>query len=81
MKPRPAYSIVPRLVTPRIDPGESIDIDLFFRRYGIVKVNKLFVQYPRSILNLENPGYVEYSIKSGTDSARENMTLLHYNLT
>ena len=59
-----AYSIIPRLRTPAVDPGEQIEIEVYLVGYGTPKQNKLYVGYSSPyVISEENSGEFVFPIK------------------
>lgn len=53
-----SYSIVPKLQTPRIDPGDGIDIDVYLTGWGPTARNKLGIihSHPDEWYDTDDPG-------------------------
>ncbi len=66
--PQAKYVLVPKLLTPTIDPGETISVEVFLSGSGDVQENKFVFSYPTSIVDLAEPGEVVTSIASVTDT-------------
>jgi hypothetical protein len=63
-----AYSIIPRLRTPAVDPGGQIEIEVYLVGYGTPKQNKLYVGYSSPyVISEENSGEFVFSIKVSKD--------------
>jgi len=63
-----AYSIIPRLRTPAVDPGEQIEIEVYLVGYGTPEQNKLHVAYSSPyVISEENSGELVSSIKVSKD--------------
>jgi len=63
-----AYSIIPRLRTPAVDPGKQIEIEVYLGGYGTPKRNKLHVAYSSPyVISEENSGELVSSIKCSKD--------------
>ena len=65
--PQAKYVLMPKLLTPNVDPGKSIELEIFITGAGPVKENKLFLSYPSVIINKENPGEIILSISAAVD--------------
>lgn len=64
----PAYRVIPIVKTPRIDPGDSFELDIYFSGYGKVERQKLLVLFPHpEILNDEQPGVMRIGIVGHVD--------------
>ena len=63
-----AYSIIPRLRTPAVNPGKQIEIEVYLGGYGTPKRNKLHVAYSSPyVISEENSGELVSSIKVSKD--------------
>lgn len=62
------YTIIPNVRKSSINPGDTIEIEVYFSGYGKIEKNKFFVSHshPNLILK-ENPGELEYCIKAAID--------------
>jgi len=59
-----AYSIIPRLRTPAVDPGKQVEIEVYLTGYGTPEWNKLHVGYSSPyVISEESSGEFEFSIK------------------
>jgi len=58
-----AYSLIPRVIKPNINPGETIEVEIFISGYGEIKRNKLQIYYSSKLINTDNPGFLESCIK------------------
>jgi hypothetical protein len=52
-------------MTPSIDPGDKIEIEIFISGYGDVEKNKLFISFSSSaLIDEKNPGNIKTCIKT-----------------
>lgn len=73
----PAYRIIPIVKTPRIDPGDSFELDLYFSGYGKIEHQKMVVLFPYpEILNDEQPGVMRIGIGGHIDWANNAVRAL-----
>lgn len=71
---RVAYSLTTRNRNPVVDPGETMEIEVFLSGYGMPEKNKLFIQWSAPVvINQNRPGELVTSIKCATDPATGNM--------
>lgn len=62
------YSLVPRNRTPRVNPGETVEIEVFLSGHGVPEKNKLHVQWSSPyMINVQEPGTATYCIKVETN--------------
>jgi hypothetical protein len=55
-----AYSLVIRNLTPTINPGNTLEIEVFFSGYGIPSKNKLYVSWSSAkVIDRDTPGTIE----------------------
>jgi len=58
-----SYEIIPKLITPSIKGGETVEIELFMSGYGKVIKNKLNVTFSsKKMFDMTNPSFAEYNI-------------------
>jgi len=63
-----SYQLIPRVVTPSINPGDKIEIDFFISGYGPVKKCKLNIFHSsKKLINEKDPGKIEWSIQVAKD--------------
>jgi len=60
------FTVLMILLTPTINPGDSIEIEIFITGYGKIEREKFFLQYSSEIYDKNNPGYMEISIGIAT---------------
>jgi len=73
-----SYVLIPKLITPIIDAGEVIEVEIYLSGYGQVAANKLRITISsKQLVNPEVPGTIESSIGIETDKA----TGKHYPIT
>ena len=73
-----SYVIIPRLMTPSINPGNSIEIDIFFSGYGKIEKNKFVIILTLKLINIEFRRHTEISrILSNHRFALSGGTLLN----
>lgn len=54
------YSLVLRNQTPKLNPGETVHVDIYLSGYGIPVRNKLHIQCSSdNVIDKKNPGYVQ----------------------
>ena len=56
------WVLMPKMLTPSVDPGQSIEAELFLTGTGKVFANKLYINYPTAIINKKNAGEIISSI-------------------
>jgi len=72
-----AYTLIPRLITPSINSGDKIEIEIFISGYGNVEKNKLFISFSSSaLIDKENPGSIETCIKTITNTKTNEISPL-----
>lgn len=63
VRKEPNYTLIPIVRTPNVDPGETIEIDLFFSGAGNPHENKLSVYHSHpNLVDHDNPGYLSVSV-------------------
>ncbi len=62
------YVLMPKLLTPDVDPGTTIELEIFITGAGPVETNKLFLNYPSAIVNKEDAGEVIASISTALET-------------
>jgi hypothetical protein len=63
------YSIVPKLLTPSVNPGGTVEVELFFSGVGNIEQNKLFISYPSVMISKQNAWQVISCIAVAKDPA------------
>jgi hypothetical protein len=58
---RGSYEVAPRIKDPDIDPGDVIDIDVFFTGYGEIQAAKLFFAPPSGLIDTDQ-SYSKHSL-------------------
>ena len=72
-----SFVLVPKLRTPRINPGNSIEIEVFITGSGLIKQNKLYISWSLPyLINASDPGVLECCIKIAKDSTTGKMSPL-----
>lgn len=62
------YSLILRNRTPIVNPGETVNIEVYLSGYGIPEKNKLDIKWSSPyVVHDKNPGTVTYCIKLATD--------------
>lgn len=62
-----SYSLIVRNQTPIIDPGKSVEVELYLSGYGTPQRNKLVIQWSLSqVIDKGNPGFIKDNIKLAT---------------
>jgi len=56
------YEMEINTLTPNIKPGDSIEIELFLRGYGNTPQHKIFITYPKYLINETDPGHISHCI-------------------
>lgn len=57
------YSIVTCNRTPKVNPGEKLEIEIFLSGYGIPEKNKLSIKWSSPyVIDKKNPGFFSYCI-------------------
>jgi hypothetical protein len=62
------YVLMPKLLTPEVNPGKAIELEIFITGGGPVDEGKLYLTYPSTIINKEKPGEGITSIKVAKDT-------------
>jgi hypothetical protein len=58
------YVLMPKLLTPEVDPGKTIELEIYLTGGGVPEQNKLYITYPSAIIDKENPGEFTSSIRT-----------------
>jgi len=69
MPSRARYELIPKLLASEVDPGQSIEVDIYVTGAGPIGANKLLIVFPTAITDEENPGEATTSVKAGIDLA------------
>jgi hypothetical protein len=65
-----SYVLIPKLLTPIIDPGEQIEVEIYLTGSGQVEANKLLIILSsKHLVNTEVPGTIEFSMGLEIDKA------------
>ena len=57
-----SYALDLICLTPNIAPGDSIEIEIFIVGKGSITHNKMIILYPESLIDENNPGFIESCI-------------------
>ena len=60
-----AYALDLICLTPKIKPGDPIEVEIFVVGRGSLTHNKMIINYPISLIDEDNPGFIEYCIGVG----------------
>lgn len=62
------YSTIAVNRTPTIDPGDTIEIDLYWSGNGVPDKNRLYLNYNRNLVNKDNTGEIRTFVKKAVDT-------------
>jgi len=63
------YEIVPRVLTPEINPGDAAGVEIYVTGTGAIQKSKLVIIFPSAITSSDNPGELMFSVATKTDNA------------
>ena len=64
----PNYTIIPVNKTPKIDPGDTIAIDLFLSGGGVPEKSIIYVNYNNSLVNSNDTGEIRAFVSEGRNT-------------
>lgn len=67
----PAYKLVTIVDKPSIDPGQSVNVNIYITGMGRIEKNKISVYVPPRLLNEKNPGIIGGTIGCKTTQEKE----------
>jgi hypothetical protein len=76
-----SYVLIPKLITPTIDSGEQIEVEIYLSGSGQIAANKLQITISsKHLVNPEVPGTIEFGLGIETDEATGESHVITGNL-
>lgn len=67
------YTIIPVNNTPEINPGNTIAIDLYLSGGGVPDESVMYINYNKSLVDIDSPGKISAFVGQGLDQETEEL--------